>query len=335
MPLFLTTKGAPRKQSGVSLIEILVSIAVGLFILAGVVQLYATTTQNSSMVSGSSVIQENARLLFSRVETDVSRAGYAGCMNFNADARRVQNIINQATDPQFLATQFVLGEDNVSVNGKAFDKFIVRYAGSDGRTPVKETSSDSFTVATTESSKFSQGDVVVVGDCSSFGVFKVSNAPANSGVIEFADGTYNTGSFQVDFPDETDMLPSVTYLYRGTGAFEYYVATSAAGTAASASCSAATPQYCALFRKSSAASTADELVEGVDSFEVKYGWRDLSTGNLHLADAGSIANWSGVDRIKVTATLSSLNKTPTNEGQDYISRTYSRTFVFFNQIPGA
>lgn len=326
-----------NKEAGISLIEILVSIAVGLFILAGVVQLYATTTQNASMVSGSSVIQENARLLFSRIEADVSKAGYAGCMSFNADTRRIQSIVNQATDPSFDASRFLTGDDDVTVSDKTFDRFIVRYAGSDGRVRVKTTGSDSFTVATSQSNKFSQGDMVVVGDCSSFGAFRVSNSPADTGIVEFQSGTYNSGGFQVNFPDENTLVPSVTYLYSGTGAYQYYVATSTAGSAASATCGSSSPQYCALFRKSSSDSSADELIEGVDGFEVEYGWRDTSSGNLYFADADSVpaANWSAIDRIKVTATLSSLNKTPTNEGPDYIQRTYSRTFFIFNQIPGA
>lgn len=326
-----------NKQKGVSLVEVLVSIAVGLFILAGVVQLYATTTQNASMVNGSSIIQENARLLFSRIELDVSKAGYAGCMNFNTDSQRIQSILNQATDPPFDASRFVTGDNDVSVNDKTFDKFIVRYAGSTGRAKVKSTSSDRFTVATSESGKFAQGDVVVVGDCSSFGVFRVSNSPGDTGVIQFQSGTYNSGNFQVDFPDEDDMVPSVTYLYSGTGAYQYFVATSTAGAALSETCNSGTPQYCALFRKSSSKSSADELIEGVDAFEVEYGWRNTSTGNLYFASANAVptANWPAVDRIKVTATLSSLNKAATNEGPDFIQRTYSRTFFVFNQVPGA
>ncbi|WP_075185080.1 PilW family protein [Teredinibacter haidensis] len=49
------------KQGGLGIIEVMVSIAVGLFILAGVLQLYATSSQNSAVVNGSSTIQENAR----------------------------------------------------------------------------------------------------------------------------------------------------------------------------------------------------------------------------------------------------------------------------------
>ncbi len=328
-------KNRIQYQNGVSLVEILVSIAVGLFILAGVVQLYATSTQNASMVTGSSSIQENVRFLFSRIEQDVSRAGYAGCLNFNVDAKRITNIATQTTTPVFNAAQFVAGDDNVSTSGKTFDKMILRYAGNSGRVPVQTVASNQFTVDTTQSHLFNQGDVVVVGDCSSFGVFRVSNAPGDTGNIEFATGTYNSAALNVSFSDANSIVPTITYLYSGTGAFQYYVATSSAGTAVSATCSATTPQYCALYRKSSAEANADQLVEGVEAFEVEYGWRNASDGKLFFANAGSVSSWDDVDRVRITATLSSPNKTATNEGVDYIQRTYSRTFFFFNQIPEA
>ncbi len=324
-------------QCGVTLIEIMVSILVGLFILAGVMQLYATTVQNHTMVAGSSTIQENARLMFSRVEMDVSRAGYAGCLSFKTDSHRIQNIATQTTTPAFDASKFISGEDNIDVNGRSFDRFALRYAGSTGRVPVIQVSSNQFTVATTSSALFRQGDIVVVGDCSSFGIFRVSNQPAATGVIQFGVGTYNTASFDIAFADAGSIAPSITYLYSDSGAFQYYVGTSAAGVSAATQCSSAAPQYCALFRKSSSSSTADELVEGVQAFDVEYGWRNAADGKLFFAAAGGVPNskWLDIDRVRITTTLNSVSKTATNEGSDRIERTYSRTFFFFNQNPGA
>ena len=328
---------AAVQQAGLGLIELMISIAIGLFILAGVLQLYATSSQNSSMVDGASSIQEHVRFLFSYIESDIANAGYAGCLNFKVDTNRIKNISTATLNPSFIAGEFVTGTNDVSVNGKTFDQFIVRYAGSSKRVSVQQANSDNFVISQNASSQFSQGDVVLVGDCSGFGVFRVSNAPGASGVIEFKDGTYNSGTLDMSFSDENSITPAVTYLYGDTGAFKYYIDTSTAGLAASATCSADNTQYCALYRKSSASNTADELVEGVTSFEVEYGWRDAASGNLFFAHAGSVpsANWSSIDRIKIEATLSSRNKTPTNEGIDFIEKSYSRTFFFFNQIPGA
>lgn len=326
-----------KNSSGLGLIELMVSMTIGLLILAGVIQVYLSASQNSRTVIGASAIQEHARLLFSRVENDVSRAGYAGCMNFNVEPRRVINIVNQQTNPAFNPDKFVDGKNDVQQNGKAFDEFTVSYAGNAGRLKVKEVSDTSFSINGDQSSTFNQGDLLVVGDCSSFGIFRVSNSPEDSGEIEFATGVYNTGPFSVRFLGENSPSPVVTYIYSGTGAFRYFVGTSAAGINAAASCSAATPEFCALFRKSSTSDTPDELFEGIASFEVEYGWRDSDTGNLFFANAANVpsANWSIIDRINISATLRSPEKMQTNEGSDYIERQYTRQFFLFNQSPEA
>lgn len=324
----------PFRQIGVSLVEILISLAIGLFILAGVFQLYATTTQNSSMVRGNSSIQEHVRLLFSRIETDVANAGYAGCLNANALSGRIENVA--VTDPILDMARFIDGEDNQDVNGKTFDSLVLRYAGNDQKVAVEEVASDRFVVAGSQSAHFKQGDIVIAGDCSGIGVFRVSNAPGATGVIRFdADNVNNSANLTTDFAGKNSIMPSVTYLYNRGGAFEYKVDTSIAGKIVSQECSSTDPQYCSLYRKSANSAEADELVEGVQAFEVEYGWRDPATGNLFFANAASLnnANWALIDRVKVTATLSSRNKTPTNEGVEFMEKTFARTFLLFNQIP--
>lgn len=326
----------PFRQIGVSLVEILISLAIGLFILAGVFQLYATTTQNSSMVRGNSSIQEHVRLLFSRIETDVANAGYAGCLNFKSGITRIEDVAVKNTDPIFDMSHFIYGQDNQDVNGKTFDRLVLRYAGNDQKVAVEEVASDRFVVAASQSEHFKQGDIVIAGDCSGIGVFRVSNVPGNTGVIRFeADNINNHAKLTTAFAGKNSVMPSITYLYNRGGAFEYKVDTSIAGKIVSQECSSVNPQYCALYRKSANSAQADELVEGVQAFDVEYGWRDPATGNLFFANAGSVpgATWALIDRIKVTATLSSQNKTPTNEGVEFLEKTFARTFLLFNQIP--
>lgn len=326
-----------KNQNGVTLVELMVSIAIGLFILAGVMQLYLTSVQNSTMVSGSSGIQEDARYLFSKIESDVTKAGYAGCMNFNIDKTRIQNIAKQNTNPAFNARQFIEGENDVATNDKTFDRFVVSYAGSSQKIEVSKVQDDSFVVDANLSKHFAKGDIAVVGDCSGFGVFQVSNEPNNTGIIEFKEGNYNSASFSTKFSDSQGIAPGISYIYLGTGAFQYFVATSEAGIDDAKLCESATPQYCALYRLSSNDADPVELIDGVSEFEVEYGWRDAVTGNLFFADADAVpsADWANVDRIRINTSLNSAKKVATNQGMDYMATEFSRTFVFFNQIPEA
>lgn len=323
------------RQHGVSLIEILVSLAIGLLIMSGVLQVYLSTIQNSSMVRGNSLIQEHVRLLFTRLETDVTNAGYAGCLNFNSGAQRIEDVAVQNTVPTFNINRFVEGVDNELVNNKAFDRLVLRYAGNSDRVVVEETASDRFVVAASDSAGFNQGDIVIAGDCSGIGVFRVSNDPGTTGIIRFEIGAFNHGSLTMDFAAKDSILPSITYLYNHSGAFAYYVATSTTGNETAMECSTENPKYCSLYRKSTSSDVADELIEGVEAFEVEYGWRDAVTGNLFFANAASVpaASWPLIDRVKVSATLISQDKAPTNEGVDYLEKSFARTFFLFNQVP--
>lgn len=79
--LVLTRNNINNKQHGIGLIELLVSMFIGLFIMAGVVQMVGTTSQNAVNTNGISRIQENTRYAFSRMEDDLMRAGNMGCVS--------------------------------------------------------------------------------------------------------------------------------------------------------------------------------------------------------------------------------------------------------------
>jgi len=331
----------PRKELGVGIIEVMVSIALGLFILAGVLQLYATTTQNASVVNGSSVIQENARYVFSRMEKDIAQAGYAGCSSYSAGKGVVSLLdADYANTIAFDAEQFISGSDDVAVNSQTFDSFTVRYANNaeSSRVLVSDHSARTFTVNNYDN--YESGDLVFVSDCNTTGVFRISNNPASDGFIAYAQvQDYNSGDnfFGLGFVGASENPPPgqpLAFLYGKGAAVRYFVDTSAAGQT-QGGCSTAHPEFCALFREVNGQSR--ELVEGVESFEVEYGLRNAN-GELLLKPANTLtaAEWGLVDRVRIVARLNSIDRTPINDGvSDRLARDYSRTFFLFNQIPGA
>ena len=77
----------PINQIGLTLIELMISMTLGLFILAGVLQMYVTSSQNSRTNDGVLRIQENIRYAMSRLEEDISQAGNLGCFSAIYDQR--------------------------------------------------------------------------------------------------------------------------------------------------------------------------------------------------------------------------------------------------------
>lgn len=67
-----------KRQKGISLIEVLVSMALGIFFLGVAVEYLITGQQSSSVQDSGSRIQENARFSISLLQDDIRLAGYNG-----------------------------------------------------------------------------------------------------------------------------------------------------------------------------------------------------------------------------------------------------------------
>ncbi len=63
---------------GFSIVEVLISVTIGLFIIIGVVSIYAATSKSYTLHESESRLQEAGRYAFSILEPDVRMAGYWG-----------------------------------------------------------------------------------------------------------------------------------------------------------------------------------------------------------------------------------------------------------------
>ncbi len=330
-----------KHQGGISLIEVMVSITIGLFILVGVVQLYATSVANAATVSGASLIQENVRYIFSRLETDISQAGVTGCFSLANSQGRVQSVVSvgNSAGELFDFSRFVDGENDQDLNGLKFDKLTLRYFSAGNGQDLLGSSAQSFSIE--DASQFKAGGVALVGDCSRAAIFRISEIDGNT--LKHTSATaLDVGKLVTKSNFESAYPGSALHeIYGGkSGAFRYEVEDSAAAKAAGLQCSAATPQYCALVRYSgyslADAPVSEELIEGLEELEFEYGWQNHDDGRLFFGDAAAVESsgvWGLVDRVKVTVSLNSVSRVPTVDGSGFLDRTYSRTFMVYNQFP--
>ncbi|TVZ38372.1 type IV pilus assembly protein PilW [Alteromonadaceae bacterium 2753L.S.0a.02] len=336
-----------NSQRGIGLVEVMVSIAIGLFILAGVLQLYATSSSNSVLVAGSSRIQENARYVMARLEQDVKQAGYAGCFSlksaypvqyfseaeddFITVESRYDALLGLNGDGQLNDfSQFVDGQDEQDLGGVNYDILTVRYLSARHRRPVTAMLAVN-QIATNDLSVFKNGQVAAIGDCSRVSFFEVTNDPSSDGYVEFSGDSLGRAyqSSEDIYGTGSGMERSIAYLYGGdSGVVIYKLGDSQAGA-----CSSANPQFCALIRKN-AEGLDEELVEGVEQFDVEYGWQDTD-GNLYFNNASEMtdARWFFVDRVRVSMTFNSVERTPMPNGDELLKRSYQRTFLIQNQLP--
>lgn len=78
----------PRGQAGLSLIELMIAMTLGLFILAGILTVFITNKQTYIVQQGIAHIQESGRFATTHLAHDIRLAGYRGC---RSTADRVSN----------------------------------------------------------------------------------------------------------------------------------------------------------------------------------------------------------------------------------------------------
>lgn len=108
--------GPLGRQSGLSLVELLVAMAISLVLIGGIYQVFFGSTTTYSVNENISRLQENARFALSFLERDVRQAGYRGCRN---DTSKFANLL---TDPTQFIYNFALPLEGFEASGTIWDR---------------------------------------------------------------------------------------------------------------------------------------------------------------------------------------------------------------------
>ncbi|MBX2808617.1 MAG: hypothetical protein KTR20_08290 [Cellvibrionaceae bacterium] len=361
-----------RLQAGVGLVELMISMLIGLFIMAGVVQMLSTTSQSALAAAGSRTIQESVRYSFTRIADDMAKSGNLGCVSATIDADTearvndeegsiVRNLLAFGFGPNQLYDYktIVGGHDNATALtppagavAAGTDTFMIRYASHLDRilveNPLDNVTPSSITLDpdSTAYDRLRQHQVVMVSDCSRAAVFMITNDPrASEGVLQHQVGVVapagGLNGGQQNAEAENRLVgplgrkpSSLMYLYAGaTGSYQYYIGTSAA--AGGAQCDrVAARQHCALFRRANGLN--EELLQGVHDMDVEYGWTVDAV--LTFGSAARVSEedvWDLVDRAKITLSFNSIDNARSSGGNtmdNLLSKAVTRTIYLPNQL---
>lgn len=341
-----------HRQAGVTLIELLVATAVGILLLAGVIQIFAGNSQTNRFNDSLARIQENGRFAIEELTREIRMAGFLGCtgqlglvaVNNTLDATApasfdpftgLQGWEASNTGPgDVLTLDFAAATADVTsagwttapgtaplqvFQGVPGNDIIRIWRGSEATGRIVATAPNTITL--TDEPQFQDGDMVILSDCQSLDLVRACTVTTAAGeaVLDMDAGGCTAGP--------TTPTPVV----RGTGVGAqgnrlvgtiFYIGKR--GNAANA------PP--ALFRQRVGSDGgllgAEELAEGVESMQITYGVDDTGDRRLdRYVTADSVDDWTRVLAVRVSLLLVAPENNIVDPGQQIL-------FNEADQLPG-
>ena len=307
-----------KHQHGMSLVEILVSLVISLFLLAGIIQVFVADKSSYAFSESISRIQENGRFALDTMTLDLRMAGFFGCAIFDpADTSTIVNNLNPAGTGydaalhDFIGGGLIEGTDGDGLNGS--DSVTIRGAkdGSFSVHPPYNTSTSAMIHVTTNSSIL-PGDIVMVSNCQGADIFQVTSKTTSTNASKQAvvhnTGGGNPGNYNPDnCKGGNAHCLSQTY---GSDASMFELQT------VTYSIAVGTSGEPALWRSENGNNV--ELIEGIEQMQVLYG---IDTDNDNFANqyvvSTAVANMLDVMSIRLMLLVRSEAAFVTEDPQVY------------------
>ena len=265
------------RQDGIGLVEVMISLVLGLLVTGAVVQIYLTTKRQNVMQTSLSGRQESARFAAQIIQRDAQMAGYRGCARDLAGT--TLNRLNNANDFLYNYGQHVVGFENAaglppSITGVVAGTDVLTLRTVDDpnvalTVNMASVTANPVTTAGLALAPLADGDIVVVADCTGASVFQVSTYNALTGAIEHVSPAGTPGNSTLNLGRRYNAGAQV-FRMRTTTYFR-------AGLA-----------------------PAQELAEGIENMQVLYGEDDdanQTPDNYRTADA--VVDWTQVVSVQV------------------------------------
>ncbi len=297
-----------NRQVGMTLIEIIIAMLLGTFLISGVLQIFTGTKQTYRMQENLSRIQENGRFAMEYISRDVRMADYWGCIG--SAVGKIDNNLNP--DPfydDFSSGLEGLNDDNGGNDGDAdndengnsiwdgSDSITLRGVSKSNIYVYSVPSTNAANLKVTDDSGLLKGEVVIVTDCAVGDILQITNDPGTGG-NPFDLVVHNTGSPSIS-PGNAEKTLQKKY---GTdsqilriNSINYKIQ-NGAGSQPS------------LFRVINGVTT-QELVEGIENMQVLYG-EDSNADYApdYFVPAGTVGlNMDNVVSIRVSLLVTSID----------------------------
>ena len=184
------------RQSGVTLVELLIAMLIGAFLVGGILQVFAGARQTYRVHDATSRMQESGRMALEVLARDIRMADFWGCASNSISM--VNNLNTAGAGYIDFVTGGVVGTDGAS---GAPDSITLR-GGFDAGITVEPPYGPqaSANIKVNKGTGLAQDTIVMVSDCSNGDIFQVTNSNPDSGVLVHNTGSGDPGNYNVSNP---------------------------------------------------------------------------------------------------------------------------------------
>jgi type IV pilus assembly protein PilW len=334
-----------RRSRGVTLVELMVSMVLGLIVVGGALSIVLANRQSYRTNEGLSQVQESARTAFELLARDIREAGATGCDNTG----RVANVLDPAANLWWQNWEGVKGYDDDEADPAVL-------FGTDAGERVRGTDSiqlrgiEGTGVAITEhqpasanfkinaaTTAIAPNDILMACDFDHAAVFQVTNY--NSGNVTVG---HNTGEGNISpgncskglgFPTDCTSTTGNVYPFKANsqlarfGATGWYVGFNGRDTEGGRS----------LYRvrlDRGGADVVEEIVSGVRDLQITY--RVEGTDTFEQAQDVDADEWERVNAVSLELIVESADarvSTDPSANAGRLARTFTNVITLRNRVP--
>lgn len=331
-----------RGARGFTLVELMISMVLGLVVIGGALGVILANRQSYRTNEGLSQVQESARTAFELLARDVRQAGVTGCDSNG----RIANVVVSAAGtaaPWWQNWFGIQGFDGdqvdtaVGTGGSAPNNRIentdsLQLQGLDGTgLSIDNHAADTFTI-NAPTTAIAAGDILMVCDFDHAAIFKVSEFTSTATTTTIRHQA-NVGEFPrncsagLGYPSDCTTANSYTYgpnaqLAR-LSSVDWYVGNNERADQGEPGRS--------LFRRRMAGA-AEEIVAGVTDMQITY----REAGAADFVEADEIGTWTNVNAVMIELTVQSADQrvsTDPNASSGRLQRTFTNVITLRNRVP--
>ncbi|WP_153109059.1 PilW family protein [Propionivibrio limicola] len=318
----MTSFPLTKEQHGITLVELMIALAIGLFMTAIIAGLYLSMRGSFRYQEDFARLQENGRFAMDAITRDIRMAGYNGC----GDLTTFANVVNGGSSSPFLnfATPVIGYEGGVSTFPSALTGAGI-IAGTDaivllGIDPSNELVVQSHNPPSaqinTNTHNLPAGEILLITDCAHTAVFQMTG-PASSTKTNVVHNTgtgapgnctkYLGASCGAEKSYQFKPGSSLLRIYSNA----YFIAASSVGNGRSL-------YVLSLTGQTNGTPEKRELIQGVENMQITYGIDSNGDRSADsFASANSVADWSKVVSVRVSLLVTSLKDNISSSVQSY------------------